>query len=100
VASRAHALKNPKREERKGSRGGNCLKGRTLAVPSVRGAPNISGSNEHHPAGRYEGPTAEKAVLFPNAARRSWFLRFGALNLLSTDGRDTGVVHERDFSIK
>jgi hypothetical protein len=24
----------------------------------------------------------------------------GALNLLSTDGRDTGVVHERDFSIK
>jgi hypothetical protein len=31
-------------------------------------------------------PTAKKAVPFPSAAHRSWFLRFGALDVLSTDG--------------
>ena len=58
-----------------------------LAVPNVRGAlvPNISGSMGTD-CRRHEGATAEKAVPFPSAARRSWLLRFGALNVLSTDG--------------
>lgn len=60
MASRAHSLKNPRGKKEKGSRGGNCLKGRTLAVPSVRGAPNISGSNEHHLRGATKGPQRKR----------------------------------------
>jgi hypothetical protein len=41
-----------------------------------------------------------KGCAIPECCSSILFLRFGALNLLSTDGRDTGVVHERDFSIK
>jgi hypothetical protein len=54
-------LKKSKREERKGSRGGNCLKGWMLAVPRCPGGlvPNISGSMGWA-CGPLQGATARK----------------------------------------
>ena len=65
------------RRKKRGSRGGNCLKGWTLAVPSVRGAPNISGSNEHHLRGATKAhsgkgcaiPECCSAILVPSLRR-------------------------------
>ena len=59
-------------ENEKGSRGGNHLKGWMLVVPNVRGVlvPNISGSMGCDCGPLRRCPSAEKAVLFPSAARR------------------------------
>jgi hypothetical protein len=60
--------------------------GEIIAIP----LPNIGSMGGEY--SRSEGATAENAVSFPGAARR-------LLNLLSTDGGDTGV-HEGNLSIK
>jgi hypothetical protein len=59
--NRSTLLKKSKTEERKGSRGGNCLKGWMLAVPRCSGAlvPNISGSMGCD-CGPLRGATARK----------------------------------------
>src|SRR5215467_6430526 len=56
----------------RGSCGGNCLKGWTLVVANVRGVlvPNIFGSMGCECGTLRRCPSAEKAVLFPSAARR------------------------------
>jgi hypothetical protein len=55
-------------------------------IPDVRGAfPNID--RRTMTAGRYEGATAEKAVPFPGAVRRSLVvLRFAALDPFTRRG--------------
>ena len=59
--NRSTLLKKSKTEERKGSRGGNCLKGWMLAVARCSGAlvPNISGSMGCD-CGPLRGATARK----------------------------------------
>ena len=70
-SNRSTLPKKSKEEERKGSRGGNCLKGWTLAVPRCSGGlvPNNSGFWAAT-AGRYEGATARKGRAIPAVAGR------------------------------
>src|SRR5215471_10390714 len=84
-------------ENEKGSRGGNHLKGWMLVVPNVRGVlvPNIFGSMGCECGTLRRCPSAEKAVLFPSAARRF------AQPVVNRWWRyPEAVVHERDLSIK
>src|SRR6516164_2090283 len=60
--NRSAPLKKSRREERKGSRGGNCLKGWMLAVPRCSGGFSFRTFLDRWAAtaGRYEGATAHK----------------------------------------
>jgi len=64
--NRSTLLKKSKREERKGNRGGNCLKGCMLAVPRCSGGlvPNISGSMGNDCGPLRRPSSAQKAVPF------------------------------------
>jgi|SRR6516162_5215698 len=92
VANRAHCRRNLRGKKEKGSRGGNCLKGWMLAVPTCSGGFSsghfwIDGLRLRAATKR---PSAEKAVPFPRAARRFAQPMVGI----------QGVVHERELSIK
>src|SRR5437016_7760948 len=98
---RSTLLKKSKREERKGSRGGNCLKGWMLAVPRCSGG----FSSEHFldrwaaTAGGYAGPQRGKgrAVLERYLSILVPLLR--CAQPVVTEGTDAwGVVHERNLS--
>src|SRR5262249_51897483 len=65
--NRSTLLKKSKREQRKGNRGGNCLKGWMLAVPRCSGGFSFRTFLDRWAAtaGRYEGRhSAQKAVPF------------------------------------
>jgi hypothetical protein len=87
-------------ENEKGSRGGNHLKGWMLVVPNVRGVlvPNIFGSMGCECGTLRRCPSAEKAVLFPSAARR--FAQPVVNRWWRYPEIPEAVVHERDLSIK
>jgi hypothetical protein len=92
VASRAHCRRNLRAKKEKGSRRGNCLKGWMLVAPRCSGG---------FSSGHFwiDGLRLRAATKAPQRGKgRAVPARCSSI--CSTEGGDTGVVHERELSIK
>jgi hypothetical protein len=89
VANRTHSRKNPRGKKERGQSWRELSERMEVGRPNVRGAPNISGSMSIH-CGPLQRAHCGKGRAVPERCSSILVPRFGALNLLSTDGRDTG----------